>query len=536
MIIKNIFRSALSALRPAPGVLTHAEQSDRVIDDPARGITPDRVDAIMSAADGGDVRDQALLSMILAERDHTAGHALETRRNALLGVPWHVDAAGERAEDKRAAELLEKQLRNCGDGRDVDGFYQLIGGLFSALLPGYAVAEIVWTPGGGLDGFQTLPAEALTLADSQVPRLVTLAEPRGVELPPNKFIIAVRSRSGDPARGGLIRPLAWLYCFGQVGVKDMLAFVERFGMPFLLTKVNETTYNDAARMSRLKRLVRSFGPCGGGIFTEAVQAELLQAANTSGDVYFRLLEYLDAAKTKVILGQTASSSAGGGLSNDGEQGKVRQDILESDAAWVASVLQGQLLPVWTRLNFGDAAQVPRLVFDAAPPEDVVRHNQALQSRYEAMGIAVRAGVLTPTAEIESDVRRELKLPEMSGAAAAAWDDSKGVRLPVTLQSALGSGGGAGTPGAALSLERSAAGAPASPGPDDTALKAFDAFVAPLLGDVDAILAMADKDGALRLLQKKLPGLTGTADVDRLAAYMERSINGALKAGGGNGGK
>jgi len=52
---------------------------------------------------------------------------------------------------------------------------------------------------------------------------------------------------------------------------------------------------------------------------------------------------------------------------------------------------------------------------------------------ETIGIGVRAGVITPTKQLEDYVRNLVKLPEMAAEAIAAWSDDKNVRRPITLK-------------------------------------------------------------------------------------------------------
>jgi HK97 family phage portal protein len=58
----------------------------------------------------------------------------------------------------------------------------------------------------------------------------------------------------------------------------------------------------------------------------------------------------------------------------------------------------------------------------------------LKSKFDAYGVAVRAGALTPQTADEQSFRVEAGLPTMSQAVNEAWTDDGGVRRPITLQS------------------------------------------------------------------------------------------------------
>ena len=351
-----------------------ATPADRARDDVARGLTPEKIDSILNLANSGDPRDQARLCRDVLERDWSIMHALSTRYGALEGLSWHLDPAP--GEPRTAAlDALEGELRACGDSGEpgVTGFAGLLSALEAAMLPGYAAVEKLWTGGGRIAGFAEVPAEAILFLE-EGPAVETEEHPRGLPLDPDRFLFhACRVRGGDPARGGLVRPLAWLHCFANVGVKDMLGFVERHGMPFIVGKVDQTGWE--SERGAVKRLIRNFGPSGGGVFTRNVELQLLETHST-GDVYFRLLEYLDDAVARVVLGQTASSGDSAGLSKGDAQSKVRQDLLEADCRRVESAVRSGLLAQWMRYNAPGEA-VPSLKLECEAPEDRLQLAQTL---------------------------------------------------------------------------------------------------------------------------------------------------------------
>lgn len=368
----------------------------------------------------------------------------------------------------------------------LDTFYDLVRNLEGAVIYPFAVSEIVWEPGGLISGFQHVDPWHFTLRDSYEPLLISDEFPNGMPLPANKFVIHRTLKNADPARSGRIRTLAWLHLFQNWPIKDLFSFVERFGMPFVMAKVDKQTWDE--ERGAVQSMIKSFGPSGGGVFTASTEVELLQAANTGSDnIYLKILDYTREAIYRLLLGQTASSSDGGGLSGDTAQSKVRQDILESDARAIESTIRAQIAAPWTTFNFGPAAAVPRIHFQVEPAEDITAFATMVQTLYnsglqadpvqigkkvgltltarpeqsqmpgmgfglqtppettapaadpkalqEARGIAIRAGTLTPTAEIEAQTRRELGLPVMPEEVKKAWEATGGIRQPITLKPA-----------------------------------------------------------------------------------------------------
>lgn len=466
LFLKRFFGSGKPAVREEP--------SDRIDYDIGRGLTPEKIDRIMLAANTGDTEEQCRLAREILEKNADIMQALSTRKNAVIGCDWRLEPGDESEEAKRAAETLQTVLRDCG-GNGSDSFDDLLEDLLGALLPGFAISEILWTNGGGLAGFHHIEQKHFTFVDGYISRLVTSDNPHGVEIDRRRIVFhKVRFHGGDPARGGLIRPLAWLHCFKTVDEKDLLSFIERHGMPFIAAKVDTTAFEKEKNL--VKRLIRNFGSSGGGIFTKNVELQLLECKN-NGEAYFRLLEYLEAAVNKVILGQTASSGDSSGLSKGDAQSKVRQDILESDCRVLQRTVNTQILRPWTDYNFGPSVASPQLVINCAAPEDSEKNANTLKTLFEAgfeadaqevserfgwnlkrraetagqtgpgetttslkellesRGVAIRAGLLTATPEIEAQTRAELGLPPMSEEVKKAWAATGGIRQPITLKTA-----------------------------------------------------------------------------------------------------
>ena len=354
------------------------ETSDRETTDVSRALTPQKVDAIMRAANGGDIRDQCRLAAELLEHNIEIAQAVSTRVNAVLGLHWSFEPGDDTPAAKQAAEQLTREIKAI-DGIDgADNFDELLEDMMGALLPGFSVSEILWDEGGHIAGFNLIEQQHFSLTDGYMPKLITSQHPQGLSIPREAVIYhRFRFHGKDPARGGLIRPLAWFHCFGNGTEKNLLAFMERYGMPFLVVRVDESTWQKERH--NIKDLIRNFGSSGGGLFSKGTEQELLQAANSDGNIYFRMKEYLSSAVNQLILGQTASSGDGGGLSKDGAQDKVRRDILESDCRRLQRTINSQLCVPWTRFNFGSGVSAPRFVIDCAAPEDKLATAQMLQS-------------------------------------------------------------------------------------------------------------------------------------------------------------
>ena len=91
------------------------ETCDRETVDVTRGLTPQKVDAIMRAANGGDIRGQCRLAAELLEHNIEIAQAVGTRINAVLGQHWSFEPGNDTPEAKQAAAALSEEIRSAVD-------------------------------------------------------------------------------------------------------------------------------------------------------------------------------------------------------------------------------------------------------------------------------------------------------------------------------------------------------------------------------------------------------------------------------------
>jgi len=367
------------------------EPADRMNVDESRALSPQKLDAILRDANAGDPRAQARLAAEIEEKDWDAGSALSVRTSAVKGLKLRFAPQQGMEKDRLAVKIAEQAnevllapAEHLGDDDDdIVGMDGLVQHCMGATLAGYAVMEILWGAAGRyVTGYAPIDTDRVTFTQSRRPLLYSSNHTAGLPLAPNKFVWhRHQSRSGDATRGGLIRPLGWMFLFENYGVKNLMRFVEKFGMPFVTAKVEDHAWETERK--KIVQLIKNFGTDGGGVFSKAIELEFTEAAAGGGDIYFKLLEYFERTKTKVILGQTATSGDASGFSNGGAQSLVRQDILESDCAQVASTIRTSVARPWTMFNYGEDAPVPAVIFDCEAPEDKKNKSTVMVDLYNA---------------------------------------------------------------------------------------------------------------------------------------------------------
>jgi len=402
----NAINAAVTAFKggQAEGAMqtpTLAALHNRYIESLTGGLTPDRLERILRAADQGDIVPQHELFADIEDRDEHIHAELSKRRRALLAVPWRVVPG--RPDDKRAeavAAAVREQLATVADFEDV------LLDMADAVGHGFSCLEIEWAFDGGLhlpaalhhrpqSWFQLAPdLETLRLRDDSMD---------GAELWPLGWIVhRHRSKSGWFARAGLFRVLVWTYLLKQYCRGDFSAFLEVHGMPMRLGKYPSGTSDEEQKV--LLSALQALGHDAAGIVPDGMMIEFHEAARGSEKPFLAMHELCETGQSKAILGSTLTTDTKGvGSQALGEiHNEVRLDIRDSDARQIAGTLTRQLLAPLAVLNAGvtDAGLLPRFVFDTACPEDLEKLANSLPKLASVMRIPAtwaheRAGIPMP---------------------------------------------------------------------------------------------------------------------------------------------
>lgn len=386
----------------------------------AAGLTPSKLAGLFTAADGGDNKDLLTLAADLERRDSHAGAQLRTRKLALAGLPWQVEAVDDSdAEKNLAAELQALVMR--------PSFVELVIHCMDAVLKGYSVAEIEWERGAKFVPKRFVWRDprhfCFDKEDGSTLRLRTEAQPQdGEDLPAFKFITHVPIlASGPVATAGLIRPLAVMYSVKTLGVGAWLAYMEVFGVPTRIGKYPTGAPEDD--VDALERAVQMIGIDGSGVMPNTTQIEVLDATgrgNGTGE-HEKLARWADEQVSKAVLGQTMTADSGSSLSQAKIHQLVRRDILLADALALAATLQRDFIQVYVDVNYGPRDLYPQIRCLTEEPEDRKAFVDALVPlvdrglRVEQSVVRDKIGIPEPA----EDVAPEDLLQPMSKAPAAA---------------------------------------------------------------------------------------------------------------------
>ncbi len=340
---------------------------------PTSGMTPQLLATILRQGDQGTVHRQAELFEEMEEKDCHLSSILCTRRLAVSGLRWEVLPASDSREDKKIAAAAKEMLESLESLRDT------LFDILDAAGKGFSMGEIMWDPTPAATGIReikwvhqkkfTFYSVEKTLA---YPRLLTDAAPLlGEELPANKFVFhRHRARSGITPRGGLLRPISYMWLFKNFDIKDWLIFNDLYSVPMRIGKYKPGSTPE--EIAILKQATLNVAVDAAAVISDNCLIELLEAKNRGDTQAFEALaNFCDKAMTKCVLGHTgAAESSAGKLGGEDQAKDVRQDILEADAESLEACIKFQILKPWTGFNFGWEKSVPKFKLHYEAPDDL----------------------------------------------------------------------------------------------------------------------------------------------------------------------
>ncbi len=280
-----------------------------------------------------------------------------------------VTPASDRRADRKAAELVENQLKGLG-------FDRLTAGLMGAVLRGYAVGETIWELRDGVwwaANAKVRKARRFRFTPDGDLRLLTRESSLdGVPVPPRKFIVQRYSLDGeddDPYGLGLGSVLFWPAWFKRQVLAHWLKSSEKLTDPTV-----SATYPggyDEEKQKKLLVSIRAMARDAGIVVPEGVVVKLLEAASDRNDGQANLARYLDEMMSEAVLGETLTTSAGtngsralGEVHND-----VRVAIAKADADLISATINDTLVRWIVELNMPGAG-LPQVWRSFEEPADL----------------------------------------------------------------------------------------------------------------------------------------------------------------------
>lgn len=341
------------------------------------GLTPHGLAHILEQAANGYHDRFITLATEMEERDLHYASVLQTRKLAITGIEPIVKAGSDSAEDEAIAE----DVRHLISQPEFIDDYVL--DLLDGLGKGFSVVETVWETSAK----QWYPARyewrdqrffVIDRKDGATIRLKNGGYAEGIDLPGYMFSIHnPKLKSGLPIRGGLARLAAWAFLFKSYTLKDWMAFLEVYGMPFRVGRYGKGSSTDERAV--LLRAVRDLSSDAAAIIPKEMDIEFIEAKGGSGNAVFGAkADYLDKQVSKGVLGQTMTSDNGGSLAQAKVHENVRMDIARADGRQLSSTVNRDLIKPYVDLNYGPREFYPQVFFPITEADDIEALTKALE--------------------------------------------------------------------------------------------------------------------------------------------------------------
>jgi phage gp29-like protein len=298
-------------------------------------------------------------------RDDQVASVWAQRRLALTSCDTVVEPGAEDALSKAAADALRLEV-DAMDWDDITDKH------LTAAFYGWGVGEIMWKLQDGRIAFDTVKVRdrgRFRFGRSGALYLVTIG---GVEeMPPRKFwtITAGADNHDEPYGLGLAHALYWPVFFKRNDIKFWLIFLEKFGMPTAVAKVPAGILEDPTKKAQVIAMLKNIATDAGVAIPDTVVVELLEAARTGAADYGAMHEAMNAAISKIVVGQTMTTDDGSSKSQAEVHAGVAQKIVEADSDLLCGTFNRGPVQWWTEWNFPGAVP-PKVYRHTEPAEDL----------------------------------------------------------------------------------------------------------------------------------------------------------------------
>jgi phage gp29-like protein len=357
----------------------------------SNGLTPQRLAAILRAADSGDHHAYLSLAEEMEERDAHYGSVLRTRKLAVSGLDIVVESASDDPRDIALADAVREQVTSAEFGDAVDD-------LLDGLGKGYSAVEIIWQRGEFWQPTFKWRDPRFFRFDRETGTELRLLDEadmiNGVALEKYRWITHIpKLKSGLTVRSGLARMAAIAYMCKTWTIKDWMTFADVFGLPLRVGKYGRGATDD--EIDTLITAISNIASDAGAVIPESMNIEFVEAAKSSGGgtgVFKELADYLDGQTSKAVIGQTMTSDNGSSQAQANVHNEVRLDIVKSDAKQLTSTLNRDFVPAFVDINYGVPKHYPRVFVYVPDNEDLALLVTALE-KLVPLGLEVEQSVI-----------------------------------------------------------------------------------------------------------------------------------------------
>lgn len=355
-----------------------SKNTDRYWNDETLDLDPKRVLSAFQSANSGYTKRQSRIANELIQKDPSVAQSWGVRVAAISSAKWEVVGSNEEQNAWVRRSLLNIQPSTQSG---LNSFYELLEYLQSAVMQGFALSTIEWEEGrSAIRGFKTYAQSLFSYQDSDLPYFVGQNQagqnadkkvyPR---YPEWIYHIANGARQTEPLRAGLVRPLAYLYCFSRLIKQEYLRGLEKYGLPTPAVSIDSSMYDDANEEKQaLKDFWESMTYDGFILYDkDKMEVEFPTAGTFNADDFKAFLEDNKKDIFRLILGQDSTSSADNSNRSTAQvHNLVRGDILASDARAIEETVNNQIIKPLFEGNYGTESERPIFRFRLKGAEEL----------------------------------------------------------------------------------------------------------------------------------------------------------------------
>ncbi len=326
---------------------------------------------------GGDI---GTYEKLLQDTEVKTG--LEQRKNAVIACEWSVYPGGDTAEDKKAAEALELEIKKLK-------FDDICRKMLSGVFYGYAVAEAIW---GWNDGVVTI--DAIKVRDRSRFRINYQGElflQSGFDrkkMPDRKFWTFITGADDDdtPMGQGLAYWLYWPVWFKKNGARFWAVYLEKYAKPTARAK-HPNNADDKMKDAALAA-AEELGLADAIAHSSEFEVDLIEAVRGSNNNYDKFIAYWDSCIVKLILGQEGTTKVGPYVGTSETHSKTMRDYQKADSDLLCESLNGTIIKWWSEANFPNA--LPPQIYKNVPNKETTAAQLKQDEMLYNMGYRIKA--------------------------------------------------------------------------------------------------------------------------------------------------
>jgi len=347
---------------------------------PTVGLTPVLLNRLLTDAEQGNLTAQADLFSDMEEKDAHIFSEMDKRKKGVNGLEWNViPPKNATDQEKKIAEEVAEWID------DIKDFEMFLFDAMDGVGHGYSCQEIEWHQLGSLwlpKSFEHVNARNFMTPYSKPNELrLNDGSPDGADFWDfGWFIHRHKAKSGYIARSGLHRVLSWPFLFKNYGVRDVMEFLEIYGLPIRLGKYPSGATSD--EKMTLLRAVMMIGRNAGGAIPQGMSIDFESAATGDTDNHMSLIKWCEQSQSKAIVGGTLLSQADGKTSTNAQSTTHEiqfEKIIKSDAKQLGRSITDSLISHMMRLNYPNITEdrYPAFQFDTSDIEDMTQFSESL---------------------------------------------------------------------------------------------------------------------------------------------------------------